>query len=165
MSGMTYKDHAMMEFRAAGWTDGDGKFNDEMQESICNHVLTLLEVFGEEGHSGSSAPYAIDLFKTLAMFEPVVPLTGEDWEWNCVSDNRTDGVEVYQNKRCSHVFKQSDRFDGQAYDINSRVFYEWFVDENGERHKSYYTCGESHVPITFPYTPTREYVYKESEAQ
>ena len=72
----------MTEFRAAGWTDENGKFNDEMQEMICNHVMKLLEVFADEGHSGFSAPYAINLFSKLAKFEPIGPLTGtyRDWE-------------------------------------------------------------------------------------
>ena len=145
------KRHALMEFRAAGWCDETGKFDDEMQEAICNHVLKLLEVFSDEGHSGSSAPYAINVFKTLAMFEPLVPLTGEDWEWTEVSDG------TFQNKRCSHVFKQADRFDGQAYDIDGIIFYNWYKNENGEKSKSYFTGKESCVPITFPYTPTKEY--------
>jgi len=153
----TLTDHARAEFRAAGFTDENGQYKDEMQQAICEHVLKLLEVFGEEGHSGSSAPYAINLFKTLASFEPVVPLTGEDWEWHECGDG------VFQNLRCSRVFKQADRFDGQAYDINGIVFYDWRErdlepDEAGypgqTRYKSRYTCGDSHVPITFPYTPT-----------
>lgn len=144
--------HALMEFRAAGWMDADGKYTDEMQQAICEHVLKLLEVFSDEGHSGSSAPYAVNLFKKLAMFEPVVPLTGEDWEWHEASEG------VWQNKRCSHVFKQADRFDGQAYDINGIVFYDWYTDEEtGEKHKSHYTSSESRVPVTFPYTPKTEY--------
>jgi hypothetical protein len=153
-----YEKHARMEFRAAGWTDADGNFKDEMQEAICNHVLKLLEVFSEEGHSGSTAPYAVGLFKKLAMFDPVVPLTGEDWEWN------ETGQGVFQNKRCSHVFKDED---GKAYDINGKVFYEWHerpLDEDEEgypgtcRFKSSYTSRDSRVYITFPYTPTTEYV-------
>jgi len=144
-----------MEFRAAGWMDKNGKFNDETQEAICNHVMTLLNVFNAEGHSGSTAPYAINMFKTLAMFEPLVPLTGEDWEWTEVRDG------VFQNKRCSHVFKQADRFDGQAYDIEGVVFFDWYTDpETGEKHKSHFTSSDSFVPITFPYTPTKQ--YKES---
>lgn len=144
--------HAKMEFRAAGWTDDEGKFNDEMQEAICNHVLALLQVFADEGHSGSSAPYAINLFKQLASFEPIVPLTGEDWEWNECSDG------VFQNKRCSHVFKQADRFDGQPYDVEAVIFWDWYTDpETGEKSKSYFTSRDSTRPITFPYTPVREY--------
>ena len=155
-----YEAHAWREFKAAGWLDENGKFEDEMQEAICNHVIRLLGVFAGEGHSGASAPYAISLFEKLAKFEPIAPLTGEDWEWNDVGDG------VYQNKRCSHVFKQADRFDGQAYDINGKIFWEWYTDpETNEQHESYYTSNESFTPIEFPYVPTKEYIYKESEAE
>jgi hypothetical protein len=159
--------HALMEFKAAKWLDDDGKYYDEMQEAICVHVLKLLDVFADEGHSGSSAPYAVNVFKKLAMFEPLVPLTGEDWEWHEPSPG------VFQNKRCSRVFKQADRFDGQAYDIDGRVFYEWNEreldpDEEGypgkRRFKSHYTSRDSLVPVTFPYTPSTEYVEQASEA-
>jgi len=152
-------DHAWLEFKAAGWLDEDGRFKDDMQEAICTHVLKLLEIFAEEGHSGSSAPYAANMFKTLAMFEPIAPLTGEDWEWHEASEG------VFQNKRCSRVFKQADRFNGQAYDIEGKVFYEWRTDkETGEKYKSHYTCSESLVPVTFPYKPIHNYVERPSEA-
>jgi hypothetical protein len=151
--------HALMEFRAAKWLDDEGKYSDEMQEAICTHVLKLLDVFADEGHSGSSAPYAVNVFKKLAMFEPLVPLTGEDWEWTEVNEG------VFQNKRCSRVFKQADRFDGQAYDIEAKIFYEWHTDkETGEKHKSSYSSSQSFVPVTFPYTPSTEYVERASEA-
>lgn len=141
----------MREFRAAGWMNENGEFNDEMQESICNHLLKLLEAFHGEGHSGSSASYTVDLFKKLALFEPVVPLTGEDWEWNEV------GTGVFQNNRCSRVFKQHDRFNGQPYDLDGIIFYEYYTNEDGEQRKSYFTSYKSMVPITFPYTPKSEY--------
>jgi len=150
-----YERHAMMEFRAAGWTDENGKFNDEMQEMICKHVLKLLEVFNGEGHSGSSAPYAINLFKQLASFEPVAPLTGEDWEWTDVSEygGRDDGP-LFQNKRCGHVFKDNTG----AYDSDGIIWYDWHTDEEtGEKYKTHFTSRESRVPVTFPYTPKREY--------
>ena len=159
--------HALMEFKAAKWLDDEGKYSDEMQEAICKHVLKLLDVFADEGHSGSSAPYAVNVFQKLAMFEPLVPLTGEDWEWTEV------GEGVFQNKRCSRVFKQADRFDGQAYDIDGIVFYEWHErdldpDETGypskTRFKSHYTSSDSRVPVTFPYTPIKNYVERPSEA-
>jgi hypothetical protein len=153
--------HAMMEFKAAGWLNDDGEYLDEMQEAICNHILKLLEVFSDEGHSGSTAPYTIDLFKKLAMFDPIVPLTGEDWEWSDVRHN-SDGSIHYQNKRCSHVFKD----ETGAYDIDGKIFWEWCErelneDEVGypgtEKFKSYFTGRGSHVPVTFPYTPTQVY--------
>jgi hypothetical protein len=153
--------HAMAEFRAAGWVDEDGNFNDEMQHAICDNVIELLTIFGEQGHSGSSAPYAIELFTNLAKFKPLVPLTGEDWEWNDVSEYHP-GKPSLQNNRCSHVFKD----ENGAYDINGKVFWEWCQpwEEGGEPYKSYYTCRESRVPVTFPYTPKTEYVYRHSDA-
>ena len=155
-----YIRHAMTEFRAAGWIDDRDMYVDEMQQAICEHVLKLLDVFADEGHSGSSAPYAINVFKTLASFEPLVPLTGEDWEWNDISEY--GGGTKYQNKRCSRVFKD---IDGRTYDIEGKVFWEWWIDEDGVKRKSHYTCKESHIDIEFPYTPTREYVYRESGAE
>lgn len=150
-----YINHAMREFRAAGWTDENGKFNDEMQEMICNHVLKLLEVFHGEGHSGSSAHYAINLFEKLAKFEPVAPLTGEDWEWHDVSEyGGRDNGPVFQNKRCGHVFKDNTG----AYDSEGIIFYDWYTnEETGEKYKSYFTSRGSRVLVTFPYTPSKEY--------
>lgn len=149
-----YNSHAWNEFRAAGWVDENNNFNDEMQEAICTHVLKLLEVFAEEGHSGSSAPYTIDLFKKLAMYEPVAPLTGEDWEWSNVSEyGGNDNGPLFQNKRCGHVFKDSSG----AYDSEGIVWYDWRTDkETGEKYKSYFTSRESRVPVTFPYVPKTE---------
>lgn len=157
-----YKFHAVNEFRAAGWLDENGKYIDEMQEMICKHVLNLLEVFDGEGHSGSSAPYTIDLFSKLAKFDPIVPLTGEDWEWNNVSD--ISGSETYQNKRCGAVFKSADRFDGQPYYIDGKVFWEWYKsEEDGKPFKSYFTSRDSQITIEFPYTPKTEYVFIPTE--
>jgi hypothetical protein len=146
-----YLTHAEAEFKAVGWTDENGVFKDEMQGAICKSVLDLLEVFAKEGHSGSSAPYAISIFSKLAKFEPIGPITGEDWEWEEASPG------MFQNKRCSHVFKDPERFDGRPYDSNAVVFYDTTVDENGEEYKSYFTGKESSQPITFPYAPKTEY--------
>lgn len=152
----SYIEHAYEEFRAAGWTDDNGNFKDEMQKMLCEDVCKLLLEFSKHGHSGSSAPYAIKLFTTLAKFQPIAPLTGEDWEWSDTGHN-------YQNKRASHVFKD---YDGNCYDIDGRVFWEWSGTKE-EPFKSYYTCRESRVPVTFPYAvPEKpEYVYRYSDAE
>ncbi len=131
--------HAKRELRASleGKEDGPNKW-------IAQNLIELIAIFSTQGHSGSSAPWCIDMFKKLAAFEPLGPLTGEDHEWMEV------GEGAFQNMRCSHVFKQADRFDGQAYDINGRIF--------REPSGACYTSGKSHVPVVFPYTPTSEYV-------
>lgn len=153
--------HAIQEFRAAGWINDKGEYNDSMQQAICKHVLKLLDVFSTEGHTGTTAPYAIGLFSRLARFEPIAPLTGEDWEWI------KHDYGTYQNKRASHVFKDED---GNAYDIEGKVFWEWAMPYEGrepfEPYKSYYTSRDSRVPVTFPYNvPDKpEYVYRHSDA-
>lgn len=136
--------HAEREFLAAGYIPLDQEQEDGPNKWIQENVLELLEVFSRQGHSGFSAPYAVDVFRKLAMHEPLVPLSGADDEWNEV------GEGVFQNNRCSHVFKDKDRFNGQAYDINGRIF--------REPDGACYTSGDSCVPVTFPYTPKREYV-------
>lgn len=117
--------------------------DDEMQALMNQQLLQIVAVFSLHGHSGFSASYAVGALEKLLRFEPLGPLTGEPDEW-------FDHGHCQQNKRCSHVFKQPDRFNGQAYDIYGRIF--------REPDGSCYTSGESHVPITFPYTPKREYV-------
>lgn len=104
-------------------------------------VMKMIKVFADEGHSGYSASMAINVFERVARFEPLTPLTGEDDEWNEVSEGS------FQNRRCSHVFKDSD---GRAYDIQGRVF--------REPSGSCYTNRDSRVYVTFPYVPKIEYV-------
>ena len=156
-----FEKFAREEFRAAGWTDENGDIKDEMQAMICAGVLDLLNVFEKQGHSGSSAPYMINMFTKLANFKPIAPITGEDWEWNMVGCDGDIGGRLYQNKRCSSVFKN----DTSAYDIDGKVFWEWNVGESGKPYKSYYTNGGCHTPVTFPYYPgEREEVYRYSDA-
>ncbi len=137
-------DFAKSELEFAGYFDGD-----VMNEAMAEDVLKLIEVFSEQGHSGFSASWTLSLFKELANFKPITPLSGEDNEWFECSDG------CFQNKRYSGLFKQADRFNGQAYDINGKVF----RDPDG----STWTSSESFVPVEFPYTPTTEIVEREEE--
>jgi hypothetical protein len=139
-------EHAKRELKAIGYTL-DGK-NEPYNQAAVDSILELVDTFAKQGHSGFSGNYVLNAFGKLADFEPLTPLTGADDEWVEV------GAGVFQNNRCSHVFKQADRFDGQAYDINGRIF--------REPSGSCYTGRDSSVPITFPYTPTRIYVDVES---
>ena len=116
---------------------GDGDFYGGMMGDA---VMKLINVFADEGHSGMSASLAVNIFEKLARFEPLTPLTGDDDEWVEV------GPGVFQNKRCSHVFKEN----GQAYDIDGRIF--------REPDGCCFTSKDSRVDVTFPYTPKREYV-------
>ena len=132
-----YLKHLDQEWAAMGWpTSGD----DDPQVWIYDHLKKLLTAFDGEGHFGTSAPYTISLFSKLALFQLIGPLTGDDSEWAEVSE------DMFQNRRCSHVFKEN----GEAYDIDGKVFEE----PDGSR----FTSRDCRVPVIFPYTPTTEIV-------
>jgi len=154
---MTLLSHAEDELNRIGLTDAD-EYNAMMRK----HILHMIKVFADEGHSGFSAPYAIGILTKLLTFKPLTPLTGENDEWV----EHDYGVPPnYQNKRLSTVFK--DGKDGEAYNIDGKVFWEWYKDEEGNPFKSYYTSRDSRVPVTFPYDPPDKpiYEYKHSDAE
>jgi len=127
--------------------------DDEMNKNMRNHILHIVDEFAKEGHSGFSASYALECIQKLLKFEPLSPLTGEDDEWNYVGDLGDD--PVYQNRRCSRIFKGKD---GRAYDIDGIVWYEWYSDEHDlEPRKINFTNIDSRVYIEFPYIPKTEY--------
>ena len=140
--------HAKREFVAIGYDVPDDE--EGPNKWMVENVLELLVVFSAQGHSGFSAPYCIDAFKKLASFEPLSPLTGNDDEWGetYTSNDRF----IYQNKRCSHVFKEEN---GKAYDINGKTF--------RDPDRCYYTDSGSSVDIEFPYTPKTEYIDVDKE--
>ena len=88
-----------------------------------NEILALCEAFGQSGQSGGSAPFTATAIsqavKKLMMFETLAPLTGEDSEWEDMSEY-IDGESIFQNNRDSRVFKNGK--DGQAYFIEAIVF-------------------------------------------
>lgn len=145
------------ELRLAGCDVNDTE--DSVNRWLAEGTLELLKVFIDQGHSGSSAPYAVSLFEKLAMWKPLAPLTGDDDEWNEVGDG------VYQNRRNSAVFKHKD---GQAYWMDGKVFWNWssYSDiDDGRPFKSKYTTRESKVDIEFPWTQPeeREYIFVPTE--
>lgn len=144
MSNMTT--HAERELDIIGMKDEEG-----MNGMMRKHILHMIEEFAAEGHSGFSASYAIQCLEKLLRFEPLSPLMGTDDEWVEVSEY--NGSPMWQNKRCSRVFKD----ETGAYDIDGKVFWSWYTDENGEKFKSHYTSRDSRVYVTFPYVPTTVY--------
>lgn len=131
-------EYAKSELDRAGLT-ADGDTYDGL---VRQAALELIEKFSDQGHSGFSAGVVISIVERLMRFHPLTPLTGEDDEWSEVCDG------LFQNRRCSHVFKRN----GEAYDSEGRIFEE----PGGAR----YTSRDSHVPVTFPYVPTREIVQR-----
>lgn len=137
-------DHAEVELEALGMgKDAD----DEMNKLMHDNLIELVTVFSKQGHSGHSAGYAASVLFKLLNYEPLGPLTGEDSEWVDVGEQ--SGYPLWQNKRCSHVFKDAEG----AYDIEGKIF----RDPDGTT----WANKDSHVRIEFPYSPTREYIERE----
>jgi hypothetical protein len=123
---------------------------DKIDREMAKGVIKLVDVFSKQGHSGFSAPYALSLFKSLASFTPLSPLTGEDDEWNDVSE--MSGSPMWQNKRYSAVFKEEN---GLVYNVDGKVF----ESPDGSR----YTNRDSRVEVTFPYKIPERIVVKVDE--
>lgn len=118
-----------------------------MQKTINNNILDIIKVFAEQGHSGFTAEYCIPIIEKLLRQSFITPLTGKDDEWSEVSEG------VFQNIRESSIFKQSDRFDGKPYWLYGKAF-------SNDGGKSYYTNGDSCIPVEFPLNelPKTEYI-------
>lgn len=109
---------------------------DGMQDLMDEYILEIIKTFGEQGHSGFSANYAISVLERLLRFKPLTPLTGEDDEW------KDTGHGTWQNKRCSSVFKESD---GTCHDIDGII-----VSDNGGI--TWFGSGRFKKEVIFPYT-------------
>ena len=81
-------------------------------------ILALCEAFDNSGQSGGSAPYTAgalaDAIKKLCLQEPISPITGENSEWNDISDMDNGTL---QNNRCSAIFK--DKKTGRTHYLNA----------------------------------------------
>jgi hypothetical protein len=125
--------------------------NDPIQISIEKDILEIIDTFSKQHHSGTTANYVINIINKLLQFKPLSPLTGEDWEWTEVSEG------IFQKKRDSTVFKQKDRFNGNPYTIEGKIF----TNDNGI---SFFTSSDSFQEITFPYSPKKpEIIYLKGE--
>lgn len=88
--------HAEYEMKLAGLDKEDSDYSGMLYEAI----LDLIILFSSQGHSGYSAMRTIQLFKKLANFENLLPLTNNPDEWIKLCDNE------YQNKRNSACFSK-----------------------------------------------------------
>ena len=161
---MSLRSYAESELDRIGMKDNDPT-GDSLEYSMRTNILRIIDEFSAEGHSGSSASYAISIISKLLQFHPLTPLTGEDDEWNEIGAQMGMG-NIYQNRRCSDVFKD----DNGAYWSEGRVFWEWHTDpsvHDGEPFKVYFTSKDSRVPVEFPWTrqDKPEYVEKVDDGQ
>ena len=139
--------HAERELKFIGY-DGKDEYNNMAKAAI----MELLTTFANQGHSGFSANYIVNLFNKLAKYETLSPLTGNDDEWNDVSDMSGDRKTLFQNNRDGRVFKNDDG----AFFTEAIIW-----TESGE---SSYTNKDSNSYIkSFPFTPKTFYVEVDKE--
>lgn len=119
--------HAQVELDILSKSSTD-PYNRPIIEEFKNEILAICEKFGQSGQSGGSAPYTAralsQAIEKLCLFEPLMPILGIDEEWVDVSE-LGDGQPLFQNKRCSAVFKEGK--DGRAYYLDAIAF----VDTKG----------------------------------
>ena len=139
--------HAERELKFMGY-DGKDEYNNMAKAAI----MELLTTFANQGHSGFSANYIVNLFNKLAKYETLSPLKGNDDEWNDVSDMSGDRKTLFQNNRDGRVFKNDDG----AFFTEAIIW-----TESGE---SSYTNKDSNRYIkSFPFTPKTFYVKVDKE--
>lgn len=76
-------------------------------------MIDILKRFFAQWDSGGGVFVAATVLQRLIAGKPLSPLTGADDEW--VDRSEVSGRPMWQNIRCSTVFK---REDGVAYDID-----------------------------------------------
>jgi hypothetical protein len=136
---------------------------DAIVTPFAKEILALCEAFGNSGQSGGSAPYTASAIsqavKHLMLQEPICDITGHESEWCDVSES-CGGSIMYQNRRCSALFK--DGVETKAHYLNSVVWKgveDWdtftgsvYVDNVG-----FELIGSSHF-VKFPFKPKTFYI-------
>ena len=96
---------------------------DAIVTPFANEILALCEAFGKSGQSGGSAPMTASAIsqaiKHLMLQEPICPVTGIDEEWVNVREVSEEDEMMYQNKRCSALFKSKS---GKCWYIDAIVW-------------------------------------------
>ena len=122
---------------------------DDMQDAMKRDLLDLVAVFSAQGHSGSSASYALARIQNLMAYKPLTSLTGEDHEWADALDPDDD---IQQNKRLPAVFKKPC---GTAFYLNAIV---WQGEDEGDTFTGTVDGVSSRQTIAFPFSPKIFYI-------
>lgn len=92
--------HAEGELQRAGLFDADSDYGGMLGHAI----MDMVRLFAMEGHSGFSAARTVALFKTLANFGNLTPITSDPTEWNDISD--LNGSPMWQSRRNPSLFSK-----------------------------------------------------------
>jgi hypothetical protein len=135
---------------------------DAIVTPFAKEILALCEAFGKSGQSGGSAPYTASAIsqavKKLMLQEPICDVTGHDNEWVNITE-RNGGEQMWQNARCSGLFKYSD---GRSSYVDAII---WKGEEEHDQftgrvyidEKNFELIGSSQF-VRFPFKPKRFYI-------
>lgn len=131
--------------------------SNEYVKGVYNSALKAFISLCNDGHSGMSIGITKQILDRLIDCKPLTPLTGEDDEWVNANMNDEGCPDIlYQNKRCTSVFKRVnkstgeityndvDRFVCENIHNSNLTFYSGFIID---KVKSYFPT------ITMPYNP------------
>lgn len=93
-------EHAKSELRIIGYTGEEPE--DDPNKWMWDGVIEVVEKFAAQGHSGSSAAYALGVIQKVLNFENVTPLTNDPVTWGEVGMGAGD--DVWQSRRRSDAF-------------------------------------------------------------
>jgi len=76
------------------------KDEEGLQEVINEHILKMVQLFSDEGHSGFSANYAINILNRLLRFMPLTPIEDNPEDW---SECREGVYHISDIPACSKI--------------------------------------------------------------
>lgn len=136
---------------------------DAIVTPFANEILALCEAFGKSGQSGGSAPMTASAIsqavKHLMLQEPICPVTGIDEEWVNVREVSEEDEMMYQNKRCSALFKSKS---GKCWYVDAIVWkgeeeYDTFTGRVYIDDKNFELIGSSQY-VRLPFKPKTFYI-------
>jgi len=156
--GSKLKDYAEREFDILEKT-----VEDPIILPFKNEIIALADKFGDSGQSGGSAPYVASAItqaiQSLLMVRPICPVTGIDEEWANVREVSEEDEMMFQNTRCSALFKSKS---GKCWYINAIVWkgvedYDTFSGRVYIDDKDFELIGSSQY-VRFPFKPKTFYI-------
>ena len=135
-------------------------------EPFIPEILALCEKFGNNGDSGSSAPYTAGAIacalEKLLLQKPICPILGIEEEWMEIGDHE-EGKPIFQNTRCSALFKIG--IDGRPYYLDAVIFVEsidgspnYFTANNTVQLRNGKKLKSALQIKSFPFTPKSFYL-------
>lgn len=129
------------------------KNEDGYGKSIYNSAAKAYMSLANDGHTGFTIGIARSILNRMIMHKPLKPLTGEDNEWNDITEKRDEYV-CYQNKRCPSVFKYVYSDGRLEYSDNDQYIFVNINNDSDRFHNGFLAKQiRSVMPIIMPYSP------------